>query len=910
MSTNGVSLRVAVATVLAAAAMTASAQQSGAEQAEQAEQAEEVVVTGSRIKRQDLESVGPVTVMDATEIAARGITSTETLLQQLPASAGFAGNQTSAYWAGAGWGTAQVNLRGLGANRTLVLLNGRRVVYGGSGANSAVDLNMIPTSLIDRVEVLKDGASAVYGADAVAGVVNIITKSDFDGLTFDSKYGQTSQGDGEEMSFDVTLGARGERGSLIAAISYYEGKDVNMADRADCALGVTDGALHCVGNSSTPGGRATYLGLPAGSINFNQVPGGDGNSFAPYDPAVHDIPYFHWLNAVSPVERTTFALLGNYELSEQLQFFSELIYSHRESDQIATPATLQNYYQPGVGRVGFDIPATHRTNPTGRDIRLERRRLVETGPRETFQETDTWRIVMGLQGQFGADWSWEISANAGRNTAIDGSTNVANLQRVYETLFNCNNVTVPCADYLGVGDLSQEAIDYIMFTQRGTGGNEQQAINANISGFLFDLPAGRVGFAAGAEHRKDKGWREPDPLVVMNIANTNQAEPVSGEIAVNEIYAELSVPLLAGLPLVDLLETNLAARYSDYDIFGEDTNYKAGLIWTVSDQIKLRATRSTSFRVPSVPELFGGVSEAQLATTDPCHNWSRTANQGTANYVNCQAAGLDTAFGQIGKVIRTTVGGNTDLQPEEADTFTAGAVWEPAFVSGLSVTLDYWQIELDNSIQTIPGSQKLSMCYSSPNRSHPFCSAQFHTRDPLTGQVDFLSVQPNNIGAEEATGIDLGMIYRTELFGLDTIFDLNLTRLGKYDVTAFEGAVPTEYAGHITQGNGGFPEWRGTGGVTLRGARWSGNWNFRYIGAADDMLVATGPGSHMDAVMYHNLQFGYDVTDSIRVALGVDNVFDKEAPFVASWIDGNTDTMTYDLLGQRWYLKFTWNARP
>lgn len=904
MNKSGTILRAAVASVLATATFGASAQETSGK-------VEEVTVTGSRIKRQDLESVGPVTVLDATDIAARGVVSTEALLQQLPASAGFGSNQTSAYWAGGGWGTANVNLRGLGANRTLVLLNGRRVVYGGSGANSAVDLNMIPTTIIERVEVLKDGASAVYGADAVAGVVNIITKQKLDGLNFDSRYGQTSQGDGEELSADVTYGVVGERGSLIAAVSYYDSKDINMADRADCALGVSGGNLVCAGNSSTPGGRATYLSGPStgSAINFNQTPGGNGNSFAPYSAAVHNIPYFHWLNAVNPVERTTFSLLGNYDLTDNVQFFSEVIYSHRESDQIATPATLQTYYQLGVGRTNIVIPASHPTNPTGQNIRLDRRRLVETGPRVTFQETDTWRMLMGLQGQFGNDWSWELSANKGRNTAIDGSTNVANLQRVYETLFNCNNTVVPCADYLGVGDISQQALDYIMFTQRDTGGNEQTSIGANLSGFLFDLPAGRVGVAVGAEHRKDEGWRDPDPLVVMNIANTNQREPVSGAIAVDEVYAELSVPLLRDLPLVQLLETSLAARYSDYDIFGDDTNYKVGLTWSINDSVKLRATTSTAFRVPSVPELFGGVSEGQLTTADPCSNWS-TRSPGSPIYQNCHAAGVPVNYVQFGNVIRTTVGGNPDLQPEDADTFTAGVVWEPGFAPGLSVTLDYWQIEIDNSIQTIAGTQKLSMCYNSANLSHPFCSPQFHTRDPLTGEVTFLSAQPSNVGSEDVKGIDLGMVYRADLFGLDAVFDLNVSNLDRYDVTPFVGASPIEYAGFITGGNGSFTEWRGTGGVSLRGERWSSNWNFRYIGAADDINVTSGPGSHVKEVIYHNVQFGYDLTDAIRIALGVDNLFDEEAPYVASWIDGNTDTMTYDLMGQRWYLKFTWKGQP
>ena len=270
---------VLLPTILLALFSVASSAQRPSENA--AAGVEEVTVTGSRIKRQDLDGVGPVTVLDAANIEARGVTSTETLLQSLSASAGFAGNQTGAYWTGAGWGTAQVNLRGLGISRTLVLVNGRRVVYGGSGANSAVDLNIIPTSLVDRIEVLKDGASALYGADAVAGVVNIITKSNFEGLAFDSKYGQTSRSDGEEMSGNVTLGIGGERGNMTMALSYVETQDVNMADRQSCGLGVSGSSFVCVGTANTPGGRATYLtGPTTGSrINFNQVVGGNGNFF-------------------------------------------------------------------------------------------------------------------------------------------------------------------------------------------------------------------------------------------------------------------------------------------------------------------------------------------------------------------------------------------------------------------------------------------------------------------------------------------------------------------------------------------------------------------------------------------------------------------------------------------------------
>lgn len=898
-----VPLHVAVAAVLAAAGSGAVAQDSSGGVAAM----QEVTVTGSRIKRQDLEGVGPVAVLDAEYIAATGVTSTEILLQRMSVSSGVAGNQTNAYWTGGGWGTAQVNLRGLGANRTLVLLNGRRVVYGGTGANSAVDLNMIPTSLIERIEVLKDGASALYGADAVAGVVNIVTRTNFEGLDFSTKYGQTTKSDGEELNASVTFGVASDKGSLMAALSYTETQDVNMADRQACGLAVSGDQLVCSGTANTSGGRATFLTGPnrGSRINFNQTPGGNGDFYEPYVPAVHNIPYFHWLNAVNPIEKTTVALFGDYNLGERTRFIAEAMFTDRQTNQIATPATLQSYYVPGLGVRPFDIPASHPTNPTGEDIRLDRRRLVETGVRDTFQETETWRAVLGFEGSFGDGWDWDIAFNKGRNTGIDGSTNVANLQRVYETMFNCNNTTVPCADYLGVGDISQAAIDYIMFVRRDTGGNEQTSLTANISGSIFNLPAGRVGFAAGVESRKDKGWRDPDPLVVASIANTNQQSPISGEIEASEAYIELSVPLLKDVPMVRSLEANLAARYSDYDLFGDDTNYKIGLVWTITDDIKLRATSSTAFRVPSVPELFGGVSEAQLTTADPCSNWS-TRSVTSNIYLNCLNAGVPPGYVQIGNVIRTTVGGNLALQPESADTLTVGLVWQPSFLPGLSTTLDYWRIELEDSIQSIPGSQKLSQCYNSVGLSHPFCAPQHHRRDSLTGEVSFLSAQPSNIGSEEASGIDLGVTYATEIGAYGAVFNLNVSYLDEYSVSAFPGAVPIDYAGFITGGRGSYTHYRGDAGITLSSNRWSANWSMQYIGAADDINVRSGLGSSVDAVMYHYLQFAYAVSDDIRVSVGIDNVFDEDAPFYASWIDANTDTMTYDLMGSRWYLKFDW----
>jgi len=876
------------------------AEQAGEQTTGQATTLDAVQVTGSHIKRLQLSGVGPVTVLDAEAIERSGATSVDTLLQRLPASAGFAGSQSNAYWAENGYGTSQVNLRGLGINRTLVLLNGRRVVNGGTGANSSVDLNMIPVALIERIEVLKDGASAIYGADAVAGVVNIITKKKYDGAEVAVRYGQTFENDGDDAAFDLVWGSHSERGSLMAGLSYSEGGTVNMASRAPCGLGEVDGRLQCVGSSTTIGGRA--LLADGRRINFNQVPGGDGNFYEPYSAAKHNYNGNPTLNAVNPIKRISASMLGDMQLSDDLSLFTELMYTNRQSDQLAAPGGL-GVYRP------INIAANHPTNPTGQNLLLQRRRLQEAGPREFFQETNTFRAVVGLEGRLGMNWDWSAAINWGRNTGTDGSTKVANLDRVDNTLnpaicSNAPGAAIPCGDYLGYGDISQKVLDYILFTTRDHGGNEQKSFTANLSGQLFELPAGWVGFASGIEVRKERGWRDPDPLTVLGIANTNQQDPIAGEYLAKEAFAEFAVPLLQGRALAESLTLNLAVRYSDYDLFGEDINYKVGLDWQVVPSLKLRANYATAFRIPNIPELFGGIAEGNLTTTDPCSGW---ASQPAGSQVrqNCQAYGVPAGYVQPGNTILTTSGGNMNLEPEDARSLTLGAVWTPGFAPGLTLTADYFNIRIDNAIQRIDGSTKLAICYNTPELAHPFCGNENFTRNPITGEVDFLSSQPVNAADERVSGIDLGGLYEFELAGFDSSFSLDVSYLDKYDVRPFPGAEVIHYAGKITGGRGSYTHWRAFTSLTMSRDEWSGTYSLQYIGKADDINAARGDiGDHSPSVSYHNVQLKYSPVKSFDVSFGIDNLFDKKPPFIQSYTDANTDTMTYDLLGRRWYARF------
>lgn len=857
---------------------------------------ESIVVTGSRIRRTDIAGVGPANVVTAETIENTGVVNVETVLQRLPANAGFAGNQTSSYWTSNGYGTAQVNLRGLGIKRTLVLLNNRRLVAGGTGANSSPDLNMIPVSIIERIDVLKDGASAIYGADAVAGVVNIVSNTKFEGLGIGARYGITEEGDGKDFTVDLTWGIQSERGGIAAAVTYQKTTAVNMADRAPCGLAeVSPGELGCSNSASTLGGRAV---LPNGQqINFNNDPDGDGDFFEPFSAAKHNFNSNPFLNAVSPIERVSTALFSHYDVTDSITAFGEFLYTFRKSRQIATPGTLRN----------LAISATNPTNPTGENIVLVQRRLGEPGPRIFFQETNTWQGTGGLRGNLPNGWNWEVAGAYGRNTGVDGMTNIANLERVRNTVNTsvCSfdaGAAIPCADYLGNGDVTPEVLDYILAETRDHGGNTLKTVYADLTGDLFQLPAGPLAFATGVVYRKEKGWRDPDPLIVAGVANTNQQTPISGSVTAKEAYLEVSVPVLRDLPAVRSLTIDGAVRYSDYDLFGSDWNYKVTADWQVVEALRLRATYGTGFRVPNVPELYGGVSEGNLTTTDPCSNYPASGNP--TLIANCQADGVRPEYVQLGNSILTTIGGNPDLKAESSKSWTVGAVVQPkSIVPGLSLTADWFSIDVKGAIRSIPGSTKLAVCYNTPNLDHPFCDD--FTRSPLTNEVLDLSAQPINAGREKMSGLDLGLVYNRKIAGVGLSVDLTTTYLKEYVVTPFQGGEDIVFDGHIGGGNGGYPKWRGYGVVTADFGRTDVTWSTQWIGKATDFNAAPGDlGYRTPNVFYHNAQVAYDLFEKTRLMVGVDNLFDRKAPFIQSWTDANTDTMTYDLLGRRFYAGF------
>jgi outer membrane receptor protein involved in Fe transport len=856
---------------------------------------EEVLVTGSRIKRPDIDGVGKVNVVTADDFAEIGAVSVDQLLKFSPFTAGAqAGAESNYLSAKEGYGTASVNLRGLGQNRTLVLVNGRRFVAGGSGANSVVDLNSIPVNMIERIETLLDGSSAIYGADAVAGVVNIITRRSFDGMQADASYGVTERGDGESSDINLIFGREMENKGFLVSANYTDRKDARSKDRSfsECFFEEEDGEKFCSGSSSTAGGRGSTETL--GNVQFNQDPNGDGDAFVPYSFALHAFDFQEFFNLTAPYDRTNISANGFIDLTDGVRLFTENTYSIRKSNTEASPASF----------AGRFFSATYPHNPTGEDLTL-RRRMVEEGfgARIWEQEVSLFRTVVGLEGAMDNGWAWEVSANYGKSSSDEKFTNAIDVLNLAATIdeANCAAPTATqCVDWFGVNDPTPEALAFVNATVPTVGENVQTSILANASGRLFEMPAGSVGFAAGVEYRKDEGeYRRTYTRPTLSGGGGSTA-PIDADLSSTELYVE------AVFPIADSFDLNLAARYSDYSKFDSEFTYKAGGDWRVTDTLRLRSTFSTSVRTPNIRELYT-TEELNFTTfVDPCDQWE---SNGDANLMANCALDVGPGFTQSELFVEVDYPGNQDLNPEKADTWTIGAVFEPAAVDGLAVTLDYYQIDIEDSIRNISPSAALEQCYYSANKSHPTCDDIF--RDIFSGDVVFLAVPLVNAATEKMRGVDLGIRYGFQAFNSDFMLDWDTAYLDRFDIE-FEGArSTTEWAGTISNGEGGhgsYAKWRSNLSLGVDRERWGASYHVSYIGDADSQfqrIGATAPG--VDSVTYHSLEGSFRLNDNLVLRGGVNNLFDKEPPYYTDPIDQNTDPFTYDLLGRRYFMKATYN---
>jgi iron complex outermembrane recepter protein len=925
---------------------------------EGAQEGEVIVVTGSAIERAETTTPAPVSVVDKEELEASGMVAVGDILQNLPAQSNAINIQEN----NGGDGTTQINLRGLGSERTLVLLNGRRHVPAGLGANAAVDLNTIPLAIIKRVEVLKDGASAVYGSDALGGVVNIITRDDFDGTEANVYTGTTQRGDGTTIDVSVVTGQTSERGNVLFSAGYVDQGDVFAGDRdfaeVQRVYDFDAGEESTTGSFTTPAGN---IYVPEGTLGPDgetpaDLPGScgpeeqsnfgctldettaDRNDFRPFDGTGSsdvgegDLYNFQPDNYLyTPSRRYNVFSSGNYKFHENFRGFFEASYVNRKSTQRLAPEPLSTEIE------GTPISADSIYNPTGIDLLAVSRRMTEAGPRSTAQSIDTFRVVGGVGGRLPEElldgWRWEASFNYGRSETQEEKRGNFVRSRVAQALgpsymedgvAKCGTPENPgpedCVplNLLGGPDsVTPEMINYLTYIGTASGFNQQRTFLGQLNGPLFTTPwNGDIMLAVGGDFRQEDGGQRADPLTAAGDTTGNKEEPTLGGYDVLEGFAELSVVPVRDQDWAKLVQFDAAARVVDYTTFGSAFTWKAGGMYRLPIGLAFRGTYSTAFRAPSIGELYDGESDSFQNATDPCNtDGGESPIQDPIVAQNCAEdlgmLGIDpTNFTNADGQMPTRVGGNPDLEAETAKVWTAGLVYEPTFAEGLGFSVDYFNVSIEDAIQG--GTLAfilLSNCYALEDRA----DCEDITRSPTTGQITSMNDVNRNIGGTETDGVDFNINYDHSYTQVGRFrHNLEGTWLNNYDDIYPSRTIP----GVGVYDLGVLPRWKfnfstiwGYEGVGL-------GFNTRYIhgfrecGDTNDCTLenAEAVDRDVDRNITGDVFASYALKSPVgqsSLTVGVNNVTDQNPPVIYNGFLATSDSSTYDFLGRFFYARFS-----
>ncbi|OYX05733.1 MAG: TonB-dependent receptor [Caulobacter vibrioides] len=942
-----------------------------AQQAEEPAQVEEIVVTGSRIARADLTSASPVAQVGDKELKQSGVVNTENLLNTLPqAVPGI----TSTVNNGSN-GTATVNLRGLGSNRTLVLVDGKRQTP--TTQAGSVDLNLIPPALIKRIDVVSGGGSAVYGSDAISGVVNFILKNDFEGLEFSAGYSETDGGEAPIYSADLTMGANfaDRKGNVVLNLGYNKREALTQGQRGgmlNTAWGDNAARTGFVpsGSGSMEPGRVD----PFVSGRFVTLPGVANNAansayFLPtgdvrlYNSA-NDTYNFAPVNYVqTPQERFSVTSLASYEIKPGLTAYAKgnFVNSKVVTQLAPTPVgsrvfrfTLDNNpfltaaSKTALNTLGsstaYTIPASSSwTAGTFTDVDSDgdgifdtvtgvfNKRLSDVGPRVSSFNFSGFQMQLGLKGDIeaingGFDIYYQYGNTHGSNSLL-GDTSLARIQQG----LLLNAAGTGCADpsggcvpvnIFGQGTMSAAAARFISTRINSSQDYEQQYGGFSINGDTenqFSLPAGPIGFAVGFEYRaEDFAFNPSQDLAVGNLTGFNASPPVAGRFDVYEGYAEVLVPLLKDLPLIKSLDLELAGRTSDYTGQSKPAKtYKVAGSWKVFDDLMLRASYNKAIRAPSIGELFAPQSNGFPTATDPCS--ARGAPTAAIRQACVNSGVAASVVGQINanQQTQTLSGGNPNLRPEEGKTFTAGFVYTPSWLSGFSITGDYFDIEISDAIANFGGSAAnvMNVCYGplvNGNPSSPYCQA---IRRLANGSIDFVSLTAQNVATIKTSGFDVGITYRTTLEQLGLPDWGSLAFRSLYTNTWESTTTPDEISAPIK-----CADKFGTrcGNPTPRHKlRSTMNWTMNQFGVnvvwnhLDDVLD-DNPASkftveRIGAKNYWDLSADWNVNDNLAFTGGVRNLTQEAYPILGGNASPSNSgyPATYDVLGRTFFL----NAR-
>ena len=876
---------------------------------------EEVTVIGSRFARSVDATTAPVIVIDKVQLDASGLISVGDILQDLPSQLGGINTQFN----NGGDGSTRIDLRGLGSERTLVLLNGQRIVAGGTGADASVDLNMIPLAIVSRIEVLKGGASAVYGSGAIGGVVNIVTRDDFRGSEGDAYLGSSGESDGTTYGLNLMLGHGGDDGGFVLGANYARQEALWAGDRGysamDRSFDYELGEAYQQGSSSIPNGllfRSDDESDPGNALYQSEVVAncpsgmctrdGPGGPWRDFDPNADAYNYQRDNYLITPSERFSLFGSGHKQLGG-VRVFGEILYTNRQSEQRLAPTPLFAY-QNIISRDSI-------YNPYGLDVYLNRR-LIEAGERKLGQDVDMLRVVAGVDGELpGAwfakrDWTWDLSVNHGRvsaDQAQHGDIVFSRLNQGTGPSFvdevgtpRCgtqgplpgpgdDDVIAGClpVNLLGVaGSVTPEMLDYLGFQATSRGHNEETVMATRLGGRVFDTRwNGYMSAAVGADYRDVSGDFIPDAITASGDTSGNPVSATSGSYDVTEAYVELSFVPVTNREWAQRIELNAAARNYRYNSFESGTVWDAGALWRTERGVTVRGNFATAFRGASIGELHSESYDFLDFGQDPCDSTFGSLDDPNVA-ARCAAEGLAPTFeSDYVFFVPAITGGNRQLRAESAETLTAGIVYEPRWLAGLSLSVDYFDISVRRGITQISSFQILSNCYFNADADRRNCD--LIERDPATGFIDLVDARINNHGATRTSGFDATIAYAHDFGGLGRLsLAVDLTYLDNFE---------QEVAGSVTEGAGVYdlgvyPRFKSSSSLRWDRGPVGVGINFRTISgitecefsSCGDPFVRENFSRKVPASYVTDLLATYQIESSLgrsTLRLGINNVFDE-----------------------------------
>lgn len=936
------------------------------QEADDGSNVDDIIVTGSRIARARQSASVPVVAVEAQALKLAGTTNSEDLLNSLPQFVPATTSSSNSLASATGTGAATLDLRGLGASRNLVLVNGRRYVF--FDATQVTNVNAIPSTLIERVEVVTGGASAVYGSDAISGVVNYILRDDFEGLEARAQHNVDSRGSGGNTDVTLTAGANSSdgRGNITVSGNYFNREPIGTEDRAFSRVNLADQTVNGErvlafgGSTFVPNGR--FTGLPTMTAAIAARPGLaaayaaagltglDANGFIPDNSGLNvrrfvrpgddfDFLVDNFLRV--PQERWGVTALARYDLTDSVTAFFEGSFTNNKTTlgfassfvSATLPVQVSNPFIGTPLRNVLQIIDQTETGAAANDGLVSlgfNRRLSEVGPRRNFDDRDALRVMFGLRGdidggeQVLSDLKWEAYYSYARSENNQLQVGNVSLSRFRQGILSGAGGAAPIVNPFGP-NISQAGINFIRVESTNIDITDLHVASANLSGNLFNLPAGPVGFSAGSEYRASSVDFRPDALLAAgDIAGFNPITATAGEIGVWELFGEVRVPLLSEVAFAKDLAVNAAFRYSDYDLeqVGGVWTYQGGVDWQISSDISLGGQYQRAIRAPNVGEAFGGNRTFPVAATDPCALASAATN--TAVRALCIATGVPSALVGNAAVqpnlqIPGVLGGNPNLNEEESDTYTAGVILTPGFLPNFRMSVDYYSIKLVGAISPLAGGVNsiLDLCYNQI-RDVASVACQAVSRNPANGTIDTafpVTALNENIGRLETSGVDVQLNYRVPA-GADGRLDLSFagSLVDEFTVTPVQ-ELPANRNFCIglfgpTCGEPKF-ELKTTTRATWTRGKLSLSARHRWIDAVtvEDLQLATRRGGTSPAAStvavpripsqsYVDVSFTLDVNERVNLWGGVNNLFDKQPPLLGTRQErNNTWPDTYDAIG-------------